>query len=119
MLTVVAGERPYDVFTLLDEPLWRVLYLFHHLSAKTARAALDARLARVDAGLMTALARHQPAALDDEMRRVRDAIDDFERGPAERPDDLAAWRARGDALAARIEQGRVLSPEALVPAMAS
>jgi hypothetical protein len=105
----VAGQRPYDVFTLLDEPLWRVLYVFHHLQERDARQALDARLARVDEGFMAALAFNKPIALEDELRRVKEEIAALDAPDA--PDDTIA---RGLALAERMEQGRVLSDEALI-----
>lgn len=106
----VAASRPYDVFTLLDEPLWRVLYVFHHLAEERARVALRDRLERVDAGFMTALAFNKPEALDDELQKVHRAILGQDEDPIADEDRLA----RGLALAERIERGRVLSDEALV-----
>lgn len=106
----VAASRPYDVFSLLDEPLWRVLYVFHHLVEDEARKALYERLYRVDAAKMAAFALHKPSSLDDEMRDVRAAILELDAPPVSDEDRLA----RGLALAARIDAGRVLSDEALV-----
>lgn len=106
----VARERRCDPLALLDEPLWRVLWHYHHLADADARRALTDRMARVDAGFMTAFAFNQPESLDVEMRNVRAALEELERGPV-MLDDL---RARGEALAARMERGRVLDPTALV-----
>jgi hypothetical protein len=114
MLLAVAGSEPYRAFALLDEPLWRVLYLFHHLQEHDARESLRARMARVDAGVMTAFAFNQPASLETEMRRVQDAIAEADYGPSDAVDEMAALRAKGEALAARIEQGGVLTPDGLV-----
>lgn len=106
----VASERACDPLALIDEPLWRVLWHFYHLQERDARRALTDRMARVDGGYMAAFAFNQPELLDVEMRNVRAAIEELERGPVAL-DDL---RARGEALLARIERGRVLDPTALV-----
>jgi hypothetical protein len=106
----VARARACDPLALLDEPFWRVLWHFHHLTDDDARRALHDRMARVDSGFMTAFAVNQPASLAEEMQKVRAAIEEQERGPTPL-DDL---RARGEALAARMERGRVLDPDALV-----
>ena len=113
MLTTVASARSADPLALLDEPLWRLLYHFFHLTERETREALRARMARVDLGYMVAYAFNQPALLDDERRAVSDAIVAYECGPVDEQTDLAALRARGETLAAKIERGRVLSPAAL------
>lgn len=104
-----------DAFSLLDEPLWRVLYVFHHLMERDAMHALRDRVARIDMGNVTAMAFHEPKLLADELRDVQGAIRAFEDGtPAQ--SDPAAQRAAGLALVARIQSGRVLDPAALVVA---
>lgn len=114
MLTTVAAARTCDPLALLDEPLWRVLWHFHQLEDREQRQALRDRRARVDAGVLVAMAFNHPDSLDDELRRVRNAIDAYEYGPDSAADGIAALRAAGDALASRIEAGRALAPEALV-----
>ena len=49
----VAGSRPYDALSLLDEPLWRVLWTYHHLMEREQRTQLSDRLMRVDAAGLT------------------------------------------------------------------
>lgn len=100
------------MFTLIDEPLWRVLYVYQQLEERDERQALRRRRERVDAGLMTAFAFNQPEKLADELDRVRDAIDEFEYGP--QATDIEAMRARGRALADRMLATNALSDEALV-----
>lgn len=96
---------------LLDVPVWQLLYVFHHLSERDERRQVMARAARVDAGVLTALAFNEPARLDDELRSVRAAIDAVEyETPASDPVRL---EAKAHALLARIESGRVLAPDAL------
>lgn len=106
----VAGSRPYAAFALLDEPLWRVLYVFHHIAKESTRTALRDRLYRVDAGKMTAFAFNSPDNLNDEMQKVLDAIAEVD-GPRVTDADRLA---RGLALAERIDAGKVLSDDALV-----
>lgn len=113
MLLSVAGNRPYDVFALLDEPLWRVLYVHHHLTAQRERDAVASRAARVDSGFMSALAFNEPAALEVEMQSVQAAIAELDT-PSAGPAGWDAARARAEEMARRMEQGRVLSPEALL-----
>lgn len=114
VLVTVGAETRQDPFSLLDRPLWQLLYTFYHLEERATSRALQERRARVDAALMTALATTTPAALDEELRAVDEAIAAFERGPDD-SEDLSLLRDRGEALASRIEEGRVLSPSALVP----
>lgn len=108
MLIAVAGSRPYDAFSLLDEPLWRVLYLYHHLSEREAERVLVRRSDRVDAGLLAAMAFHEPTLLTDEQRAVRHALEAL----ADDPDPVA--EDKGQALLARVLRGRALDPDALV-----
>lgn len=110
----VASERACDPLALLDEPFWRLLWHFYHLRERDERRMLLARLARVDAGYMTAFAFNQPDALTGEMEKVRSALEDLERGPAAIRPTADELRARGRALAARIAAGRVLADDALV-----
>jgi hypothetical protein len=114
LLVTVAAERRCDPLALLDEPLWRTLYHFHHLAERDARDALHKRQARVDLGMMVAHAFNQPSSLDDEMRDVRQALADLDREPTEGASVWDAARGKGEEMAARIERGRVLSPEALL-----
>ncbi len=113
MLTTVARETKQDVFTLVREPLWRVLYVFHHLREDDERRALQRRIERVDLGVMVAYGFNEPSKLSDEMRSAIDAAQAFERGPVTEV-DVEALAARANALSARIASGRALSPEAHV-----
>ena len=110
MLLIVAGTRPYDALSLLDEPLWRVLWTFHQVMERRAREQLMERLGRVDAGNLTAMAFNKPELLDDEMRAVQQAIRAQEEGPVESDSVQPA----GLSLLERVQRGRVLAPEALV-----
>lgn len=115
MLLRVAGDAPYRVFTLMDEPLWRVLYVFHHLQEHDERAALNDRLARVDHGFLTNFAMTQPDSLTEELQRVQAAIARLDQGPGvDAAHEWADARAKAEAMLARMERGRVLSPDALV-----
>lgn len=114
MLITVAAETGQDVFALVARPFWQILYQFHLLMERAQRVALRGRVERVDDGLMAALAFNKPEALDEELQKAHAALDAFEDGPADSPDQIAALRAAGESLAARIEHGRVLAPEALV-----
>lgn len=113
VLVTVAAATGQDAFALLDRPWCQVLYQFYHLADREERQRLASRVARVEAGVFTAMAFNDPARLVDEQRAVRDAIEALERGPVDEAMDLDAWKARGLALAAKLEQGRVLSPAAL------
>lgn len=106
----VAGADPMRAFTLLDEPLWKVLYVFHHLMDREAERALVRRSERVDSGTMTAMAFNAPKLLADEQRTVRDAIDALDGDP----EDTAVTVQQGQALLARVLKGRALDPDALV-----
>lgn len=106
----VAGSRPYDALSLLDEPLWRILWTFHHLMEREQRTQLSDRLMRVDAAGLTAQAFHDPKLLADEMRTVQQAIRDHEEGPVV----TESVRDRGLALVERIRRGNALAPEALL-----
>lgn len=108
---IVATETGRWPFALLDVPVWQLLYVYHHLGERDARRSVERRAARVDAGILTALAMHEPARLDDELRSVRDAMDTIEyEASALDPDRL---RADGLALAARIAAGRAMDAAAL------
>lgn len=113
VLVTVATETGQDAFALLDRPWCQVLYTFYQLAERDERRALASRASRVDAGLLTALAFNEPQRLSDELRSVQEAIAAFERGPVDEAADVAEWKARGLALAAKLDQGRVLSPDAL------
>lgn len=113
MLTIVAGARRCDPLDLLDEPLWRTLYHFHHLTEQDERLALRARMDRIDLGYMVAQAFNRPAALDDERREALESIAEYERGAIDEQEDLDELRARGEAMAARIQQAGVLTDAAL------
>ena len=109
-MAVETGRWPLD---LLDVPVWQLLYVFHHLNERDERRQVMERAARVDAGFYTAIAVNDPSRLDDERRAVGDAIDALEfEAPATDP---AVLDAKARALIARIESGRVLSPDALQP----
>ena len=96
---------------LLDVPVWQLLYVFHHLSEREERRQVVERMARVDAGFMTAMAFNEPARLDDERRAVTDALDALEYEPM---GGTGSLESRAEALLARIESGRVLDPAAMV-----
>jgi hypothetical protein len=87
---------------LIDRPFWLTLYTFHHVCDRLERQSLERRRERVDAGFLTAYAQHKPERLQDELRAVRDAIEGQSRGAAVQP-DVQTTRARGLAMAARIE----------------
>lgn len=109
----VAAQMRQDAFALMHEPLWQVLYVFHHLMEREERDNLRRRFERVDAGVMTSLAFNQPSALSDEMTAVQDAIRALDK-PADVSGVNDSLRAKAEALAARIEVGEVLSDGALV-----
>ena len=106
----VAGARPYDALSLLDEPLWRVLWTYHHLMELRTLDRLVARADRVDQGMMVGMGVNEPKLLADELRNVQAAIREQTEGPVVRTTALATGRA----LVERIRRGRVLEPGALV-----
>ena len=108
-MAVETGRWPLD---LLDVPVWQLLYVFHHLTERDARRAVEARAARVDAAVLGAIGFNEPAKLDDERRAVADALDALEYEPM---GGTGSLDDRAAALMARIEAGRVLDPTALVP----
>ena len=114
MLVTVARARAADPLDLIHAPLWRVLWHYLHLEELDARRALARRHERVDAGLMTARAFNAPATLGDELEAVHKAIAEADADPVDEALAYDDWRARGAALAAKIDAGRVLSPEALI-----
>jgi hypothetical protein len=114
VLVTVACETGQDVFILLDVPLWRVMYLFHHLQEREARLQLRGRLARVDMGYLNAFAFNHPESLETEMQHVNAAIVALDRPPVSRRSEVEELRARGQAMVARIQREHVLSDEALV-----
>jgi hypothetical protein len=101
VLVAVALASRVAVLSLLDQPLWVTTYTYAHMEEERTRQALERRRDRIDAGFMAAFAFNDPAQLQDELRQVQASIADFERGPG--TDDLAALRARGQAMADRIE----------------
>lgn len=108
-MAVETGRWPLD---LLDVPVWELLYVFHHLSERDARRAVEARAARLDAALLGSIGFNEPAKLEDERRAVVEALDALEY---EQTTPTASLDERAAALLARIEAGRVLDPAALLP----
>lgn len=114
VLVAVGVETHQNVFALMDEPLWCVFYLFHHLRDRDERRMLRERLARVDSGILTAQAFNKPELLDDELKSVQRAIKDYDKSPDDKAAELVAIRTRGRSLLERIQRDSVLSPDALV-----
>jgi hypothetical protein len=101
VIVAVACETGQSVVALMDESLWSLLWTYSHLRETEERAALSRRQERVDAGILASMAFNQPQSLNDELAAVRDAVEEFERGPQE--SDTAMLRAAAEAMLARGE----------------
>ena len=108
-MTIVACATGTDVAQLLHRPYWLTLYTFYHVQERELAHALERRRERIDGGFMTAFATHKPELLQDELRTVRDAIEQHGR-PQAPVSDLDTIRARGLAMAARIEANGAFPP---------